>query len=169
MCQQALEAKLLSFKGYQDLLGQTDRLYGPKQEIVKPLDGRGKLFSGFAYWPSGGDRRYYFSATLEDTYHKYGQMQQKGWACTPIIQKSYWYDSPNDFKTIRQTFIDYCHALIEENTIASMVEQLRALPPAANKQHYQMMLDKLKSDASSEVYEAFVSFGYRFHFFEVKS
>lgn len=163
MCQQALEAKLLTKRSYQELMQRTDRLYGQGQNILKPIDGRGKLFSGFAYWSADEAVRYYFSATLEDTYHKYAQLRQKGLSCTPIVQKSYWCDSPNDFKPTRQAFIDFCHALVEADEIISMIDQLNALPTTVNRQHYQMMLDKLQSDGSSEAYAALVSYGYRFH------
>lgn len=164
LCQQAMEAKLLSPSRHQTLLATVNRLYGQPTAIIKPLSGRGKAFSGFAYWHSAGSKaEYYFSATLEDTYSKYYQLRHKGWACSPIVQKSYWYDSPNDFKTIRQAFMDFLAAMIAESQLISMVDQLRALPPAVNQEHYNMMLDTLKEAAAPEAFEAFIGYGYRFN------
>lgn len=160
-CQLALEAKLLSPIRYHALRQSADRLYGEKQPVSKPLSGRGKTYSGFAY--GADDVRYYTSATLEDTYFKYHQLLAEGILCTPIIQRSYWYDSPNDQKQAHAAFADFLQDLIEESAIISLIAQLKALSPAVSPLHYQLALDKLKVQSTAQALSAFESYGYRFN------
>ena len=163
LCQQALEAKLLTTASFQRLQDSADRLYGRPAAIIKPTSGRGKAFSGFAYLPPGSEQAaYYESATLEETYSRYHRLRQQGLACTPIVQKSYWYDSPNDFKAVRQAFTDFHRALNGDCQSLALVRALRALPPAVDQTHFHMLADKLETSASAEACAAFKGYGFRY-------
>ena len=166
LCQQALEAKLLTPLRHSQLMRDADRLYGQQRTVIKPLAGRGKAFSGFAYRsPKTSETAFYTSATLEETYSKYHKLRQQGLVCTPIVQKSYWYDSPNDFKAIRQAFTEFLIQLTDECQALALVEALRALPSAVNPTPYQMFADKLASSGSPQANAAFCSYGVRYHLF----
>lgn len=165
LCQLALEAKLLSRSAYEDLNKSADRLYGQRLTVTLPLAGRGKGFSGFAYWQQAQTAfpSYYISATLEDSYKKYDRLRRQGICCTPIVQKSYWFDSPNDFKAIRAEFEAFLTDVLDKTDAAYMVDQIKNLPPAVNPQHYQMMLDRLRSTGTPEGVATYSSYGYRFN------
>ena len=161
-CQQALEAKLLSPSRYRALLQTADRLYGQPQPLNKPLTGRGKTLSGFAYG-NKSDLSCYTSATLEDTYCKYHQLLSQGVLCTPIIQRSYWYDSPNDYKAVRQSFKDLLQSLTAESAIVALTAQLKQLPSAVSAVHYQLALEDVRAHSTPQAYAALVSCGYLFN------
>lgn len=162
-CQLALEAKQLSPASYQALLQKANRLYGEPPAVSKPLTGRGKTFSSFAYSPLPGQKRLYISATLEDTYAKYQSLGQQGVLCSPIVQKSYWYDSPNEFKTIRASYEAFFNTLIAESAILALTAQIKALPSAINSVHYQMALEQLQAQGPPTAVTAFSSYRYRFN------
>jgi len=166
LCHQSLEAKLLTTKSYASLIDEANRIYGQLGPIIQPQLGQGKLLSGFAYWSvTNPVPTYYCSATLEESYHKYFQLKHTGFLCSPIIQKSYWYRSANDFKSIKATFRELLKTCITHNQTIEKINQLQALSPAINVLHYKMLYDDLKQHATEETCTAFRNYGYQFHIF----
>lgn len=164
LCHIALEIKLLSLEAYEDLQNDVNRLYGVKPSIKKPTAGRGKLMSGFGYWhPQTQVLNYYVSAMLEECYQKHYKFAQNGIYCTPIITKSYWFDSANTFKKIKLLFQEVIELSIRESKAIEIVEYLKSQEPVVNKQYYQFILEELKQNATKETVQAFQGYGYRFN------
>ena len=164
LCQQALEAKLLTLKSYTQLTKEADRVCGEQESIVQPQLGQGKLLSGFIYWKDANSSPVsYCSATLEESYIKYCQLRHNGVFCSPIIKKSYWFRSANAFKSIKVAFRELLQSCIANSQAIQYMNQLYALPPAINKVHYSIVYDNLKQHAVEETCTAFHNYGYRFH------
>lgn len=84
-----------------------------------------RTFSGFAYLRNG-KINYFYDGQKATVCEKEHQMQKEGDITTPIISKTIWFDSKTSVKTIREQFVIYLHAMLDEKYM-DLVKKLKGL------------------------------------------
>ena len=162
LCQLALEGKILTYRAFQEFADWLKFMRRQMEDDILMKDQFERTFSGFAYEKIPGKIAYYLDAdwaTVKARHEKYKMMGQ---FVTPIYSKTYWFHDINKISELRKQFADEVELVIDD-TVIQLTKSIAALPGAVSQEKYQMLKKQVKENCSSEAYQSFVGYGYRWH------
>lgn len=162
LCRLALESKVLTYRSFQEYADWLKFMRKQMENDIIIKDQFERTFSGFAYEKLPGKVAYYLDADWATVKARHEKCKMSGQFVTPIYSKTYWFHDINKISELRKNFAREVELVIDD-TVIQLTKSIMTLPSAVSQEKYKKLRQHVRENCSSEAYQSFVGYGYRWH------
>lgn len=139
----AFQQKKLNRQTYAELCQWLDYVYGQMEDDVVIRKNFQRTFYGFAYRTATGVLRYYTNASAGETRKRKEELLCKGTRCTPVLQKTYYFDNQPNLLQVKETFVAQLKQWMDEE-YWGYLHDIDRLPLRAPMETYHALIQQAK-------------------------